>query len=70
MESLDHRELQSVQGNAKKESGSENLLEVFGRSFRERETHKHKQICGIVLRLGGLQNWFTCFFCHSCGKKS
>ena len=30
--------------------------------FRERKTHKHKQICGIVPGLGGCQNFVYVFF--------
>ena len=37
------------------------ILLRFG-DFRERKTHKHKQICGIVPGLGGCQKLFMCFF--------
>ena len=33
-----------------------------GPLFRERKTHKHKQICGIVPGLGGFQNFVYVFY--------
>ena len=38
------------------------FLLVFALSGKERKTHKHKQICGIVPGLGGWQNFVYVFF--------
>ena len=40
------------------------FLEIFlgNPEFRERKTHKHKQICGIVPGLGGCQKFVYVFF--------